>query len=57
MKPDEKRHVNLQTLVTTREHKQLIRMAKETRRTVSNILRDALQVQLDQWDKNGRPEQ
>lgn len=57
MKPEEKRHVNLQTLVTLREQRKLLQMVKETRRSISNILRDGLRYQFEQWDKNGRSEQ
>lgn len=51
MKPEDKRHVNLQTLVTLSERRKLLRMVKATRRSISDILRDGLQTEFKRWEE------
>lgn len=51
MKPEEKRYVNLQTLVTLGEQKRLLKMIRSKGGSISNVLRDGLRIQLAEWEK------
>ena len=56
LKPEEKRHVNLQTLVTRAEHRKLMRIVKQTGFTISDILREGLNAQLNRWEEDQKCE-
>ena len=50
MKPEVKRRINLQTLVSREEHKQTLLMSRKTGRSVSSILRDGLLAELAMFE-------